>query len=69
VEIADALNELMQPHGVGVHIEAVHLCTQMRGVREEHSKTVTSVWRGVYSDNPEVRQEFLTEMNTRNPWT
>jgi GTP cyclohydrolase IA len=68
-QIADALNELMDPHGVGVHIEAVHLCTQMRGVREEHSKTVTSVWRGSFSDNPELRREFLAEMCNRNPWT
>ena len=41
-QIADTLVELMEPHGVAVHLEAEHLCTQMRGVREEHSKTVTS---------------------------
>lgn len=68
-QIADALAELMEPHGVAVHLEAVHLCTQMRGVREEHSKTVTSVWRRGYTDNPELRREFLAEIGTRNPWT
>jgi GTP cyclohydrolase IA len=68
-EIADALTELMEPHGVAVHLEAVHLCTQMRGVREEHSKTVTSVWRRGYTDNPELRREFLAELRNRNPWT
>jgi GTP cyclohydrolase IA len=68
-QIADALAELMEPHGVAIHIEAVHLCTQMRGVREEHSKTVTSVWRGGYSKNPELRREFLAETRNRNPWT
>jgi GTP cyclohydrolase I len=68
-EIADALAELMEPHGVGVHIEAVHLCTQMRGVREEHSKTVTSVWRGSYTDNPDLRREFLAEVRGHNHWT
>jgi GTP cyclohydrolase I len=47
----------------------VHLCTQMRGVREEHSKTVTSVWRGGYTDNPELRREFLAPVQLRNPWT
>jgi GTP cyclohydrolase I len=67
-QIADALMELMEPHGVAVHLEAVHLCTQMRGVREEHSKTVTSVWRGDYSTNAELRREFLDGIN-RNPWT
>jgi GTP cyclohydrolase IA len=68
-QIADAVAELMEPHGVAVHLEAVHLCTQMRGVREEHSKTTTSVWRGVYSDNPELRREFLAQVQARNPWT
>jgi GTP cyclohydrolase I len=62
-QIADAFAELLEPHGVAVHLEAVHLCTQMRGVREEQSKTVTSVWRGAYSDNPELRREFLAEIS------
>ena len=68
-QIADALAGLMEPHGVAVHLEAAHLCTQMRGVREEHSKTVTSVWRGGYSENPELRREFLAEFRNRNLWT
>jgi GTP cyclohydrolase I len=68
-QIADALAELMEPHGVAVHMEAVHLCTQMRGVREEHSKTVTSAWRGAYTDTPELRREFQDQVRTRNPWT
>jgi GTP cyclohydrolase I len=68
-QIADALDELIEPHGVAIHIEATHLCTQMRGVREEHSKTATSVWRGGYSKNPELRREFLAETHNRNPWT
>src|SRR5438477_12991926 len=58
-QVADALVELMQPHGVAVHLEAVHLCTQMRGVREEGSSTWTSFWRGVYEDDPELRRSFL----------
>lgn len=58
-QIADALMELLQPHGVAVHIEAAHLCTQMRGVREEESKTWTSFWRGGYEDDPTIREEFL----------
>jgi GTP cyclohydrolase I len=40
---------------------ATHLCTQMRGVREEHSSTITSFWRGTYEDEPELRREFLAE--------
>ena len=59
-EIADLLVELMEPHGVAVHLDAVHLCTQMRGVREEQSRTWTSFWRGNYEKDPELRREFLT---------
>jgi len=68
-QIGDALLELIEPHGVAVHIEAVHLCTQMRGVREEHSKTVTSVWRGGYSENPDLRREFSAETRNGDRWT
>lgn len=67
-EIADALAELMDPHGVAVYLEAVHLCTQMRGVREEHSKTTTTVWRRGYTDNAELRRDFLAEVRNRGPW-
>ena len=59
VEVADLLVDLMDPHGVAVHLDAVHLCTQMRGVREEKSHTVTTFWRGSYEDDPELRREFL----------
>jgi GTP cyclohydrolase IA len=58
-EIADHLVHLLQPHGVAVHLEAAHLCTQMRGVREERSRTWTSFWRGTYETEPEIRREFL----------
>ena len=66
-QIADSLVDLMEPHGVAMHLQAVHLCTQMRGVREEHSKTVTTFWRGRYTDNAEMRREFLAEIRNRNP--
>jgi GTP cyclohydrolase I len=58
-EVADTLDRILQPHAVAVHIEAVHLCTQMRGVREEQSRTWTSFWRGAYEDDPALRDEFL----------
>ncbi len=48
----------MQPHGVAVHL-AVHLCTQMRGVREEGSSTLTSFWRGTYEQDAELRRSFM----------
>jgi GTP cyclohydrolase I len=58
-EIADALVRILAPHGVAVHVEAEHLCTQMRGVREEGSRTWTTFWRGTYDSDPEMRREFL----------
>jgi GTP cyclohydrolase I len=61
-QIADALVDLVQPRGVAVHIEASHLCTQMRGVEEECSRTVTTFWRGLYDEQAELRREFLDEV-------
>ncbi len=59
-QIADGLISLIAPRGVAIHLEASHLCTQMRGV-EEQSRTVTTFWRGDY-DDPELRREFLHEV-------
>jgi GTP cyclohydrolase I len=67
-QVVDALSELVEPHGVAVHLQAAHLCTQMRGVREDHSKTITTSWRGRYADDPELRREFLAAVGNRNPW-
>ena len=62
-QIADGLEALIAPRGVAVHLEASHLCTQMRGV-EEHSRTVTTFWRGAFED-PALRAEFLQEVRSR----
>ncbi|MGA9775274.1 MAG: GTP cyclohydrolase I FolE [Candidatus Dormiibacterota bacterium] len=58
-EIADWMVAQLLPHGVAVHLEAAHLCTQMRGVRDERSRTSTTFWRGAYEEDSELRQEFL----------
>ena len=58
-QIADTLNSLVHAHGVAVYLEAHHLCTQMRGVREMQAKTRTAVWRGEYTENSEIRNEFF----------
>ena len=63
VQIADELVRVLQPHGVAVHMNAFHLCTQMRGVRESHSRTWTSFWRGNYENDPQLRAEFLQTVN------
>ena len=59
VEIADTLVSVLEPHGVAVHLVATHLCTQMRGVKDETSRTWTSFWRGCYEEDPAMRDEFL----------
>ena len=66
-EVADTLELVLRPHGVAVHLEAVHLCTQMRGVREERSRTWTSFWRGNYEQDPSMRSEFLEVCRRAQP--
>ncbi|HET9849298.1 MAG TPA: GTP cyclohydrolase I [Candidatus Dormibacteraeota bacterium] len=58
-EITESISRVLQAHGVAVYLEAIHLCTQMRGVRESESTTRTTFWRGTYESNPELREEFL----------
>ena len=58
-QIADALDEMLAPHGVAVYLEAHHLCTQMRGVQEVSPLTRTTFWRGAYENNPALRSEFF----------
>jgi GTP cyclohydrolase I len=58
-QLADGLERILAPHGVAVHLEAVHLCTQMRGVREIESSTRTTYWRGNYDADAQLRAEFI----------
>jgi GTP cyclohydrolase I len=59
-EIADWMVDQLRPHGVAVHLSATHLCTRMRGVRNETTRTNSSVWRGAYEEDAALRAEFLT---------
>lgn len=61
-QVADTLMEIVGARGVAVRLEAAHLCTQMRGVEEEGSRTVTTFWRGLYEDDETLRREFLDEV-------
>lgn len=58
-QVADALVESLNPSGVGVIIEAEHLCMMMRGVEKQHSKAVTSAMRGSFLKDQRSRDEFL----------
>jgi GTP cyclohydrolase IA len=58
-QVAEAIEEVLKPRGVGVVIEAVHLCMMMRGVEKQNSKTITSALRGEFRDCPMTRDEFL----------
>ena len=58
-QIADAIMETLEPQGVGVVIEAAHLCMMMRGVEKQSSRTVTSAVRGIFRSDSKTRSEFL----------
>src|ERR1700704_316551 len=58
-QIADGLCRVVNPSGVGVVIEAFHLCMMMRGVQKQNSKTITSALRGAFREDPKTRDEFL----------
>jgi GTP cyclohydrolase I len=62
-EIARAIEDVLAPRGVGVVIEAVHLCMMMRGVEKQNSKTITSALRGEFRECPMTRDEFLRLAN------
>ena len=58
-QVADALCRVLDPLGVGVVIEAYHLCMMMRGVEKQNSKTLTSALRGTFRSDARTRDEFL----------
>jgi len=64
-QIAEIIQKVVQPQGVGVVIEARHLCMMMRGVEKQHSAAVTSSMLGCFRDEQETRQEFLSLIRQR----
>jgi GTP cyclohydrolase IA len=58
-QVAKAIEEVLAPRGVGVVIEAFHMCMMMRGVEKQNSRTITSALRGVFRDDAKTRDEFL----------
>ena len=59
-EIAETIQESIKPQGVGVVVEARHLCMMMRGVEKQHSQTVTSAMLGIFCTQQQTREEFLS---------
>lgn len=59
-QIVDTLEAMLEPHGVAIYLEAHHLCTEMRGVRESSPLTRTTYFRGEYAASPALRAEFFT---------
>ena len=67
-QIAQAIWEKVEPEGVGVVVEAYHLCMMMRGVQKQNSKTITSAMRGSFLEDQMTRDEFLRLcMTDHNP--
>ena len=62
-QVAQAIEDVLHPRGVGVVIEAVHLCMMMRGVEKQNSRTITSALRGQFRECPMTRDEFLRLAN------
>jgi len=63
-QIASAIQENISPLGVGVVVEARHLCMVMRGVEKQNSQTVTSAMLGAFRENKQTRDEFLSLIRT-----
>jgi GTP cyclohydrolase IA len=66
-QIAKALQEKLSPQGVGVIVEARHLCMVMRGVEKQHSSATTSAMLGVFRDSKQTRDEFLSLVHGARP--
>ncbi|HTC90338.1 MAG TPA: GTP cyclohydrolase I FolE, partial [Bryobacteraceae bacterium] len=65
-QVAETLNDVLRPKGVGVICEARHFCMMMRGVEKQHSGTVTSAMLGGFRERKETRDEFLSLVSARN---
>jgi GTP cyclohydrolase I len=58
-QVADAVQQVLDPHGVAVVMDGKHLCMMMRGVQKQESSMVTSAMRGTFKSDARTRNEFL----------
>ncbi len=65
-QIAELIEEVLEPQGVAVVIEASHLCSMMRGVKKEHARMVTSTMLGCFRKSDKTRNEFLHHLDSQN---
>ncbi len=66
-QIADFLEAVIHPEGVGVVVEGWHLCATMRGVKKANAIMVSSALCGTFKENPKTRQEFFDHINREGP--
>lgn len=64
-QIADFINEVLQPKGVAVVLEGVHMCSMLRGVKKSHSSMTTSTMKGVFREDEKTRSEFMAHLSRR----
>lgn len=68
-QIAELIDEILHPYGVGVVIEGSHMCSMMRGVKKEHARMVTSTMLGAFKEKNKTRNEFLRHLENTRPIT
>jgi GTP cyclohydrolase I len=61
-QIAELIQEMLNPYGVAVVVEASHMCSMMRGVKKEHARMVTSTMLGAFRKDPKTRNEFMQHL-------
>jgi GTP cyclohydrolase I len=66
-QVAETLQRVLDPKGVAVVVEAVHLCMMMRGVQQQNASAVTSAVHGVFERDPKTRQEFMDLIRRQKP--